>query len=132
MTPRGVAPVGGGDAIRARVSDVLKVYDETRSTVLEAGIVDQRLKELCAAYLAESDDEVMAFETSERFTDREKSALSWAHAVAWDSDRADAALWERLHEHFSEPQLVELGYFIAFVLGQFHWLRTVGVAPAIR
>jgi hypothetical protein len=123
---------GGGDAIRARVPEVLAVYEETRATVLEAGIVDQRLKDLCAAYLAESDAEVMGFEMSERFTDREKTALAWAHAVAWDSDRADAALWERLHEHFTEPELVELGYFIAFVLGQFHWLRTVGVAPAVR
>lgn len=121
-----------GDAIRARVPAVLKVYDETRQTVLEAGIVDRRLKDLCAAYLAESDEQVMTFETSEAFDDREKTALAWTHAVAWDSDKADEALWSRLHSHFSEPELVELGYFIAFVLGQFHWLRTVGVTPAIR
>jgi hypothetical protein len=45
---------------------------------------------------------------------------------------ADAALWERAHEHFSVPELAELGYFSVFVLGRFRWLRTLGVAPAIR
>jgi hypothetical protein len=121
--------VGAGDALRARVPEVLKVYSETRTTVLEDGIVDRSLKELCAAYLAEDDDEVMRFETSDRFDAREKAALRGAHAVAWDADTADEALWRELHEHFSQPELVELGYFIAFTLGQMHWLRSAGLPP---
>ena len=121
--------VGEGDALRARVPEVLKVYSETRATVLEDGIVDRALKELCASYLAEDDDEVMGFEQSGRFDERERAALRWTHAIAWDSDTADEALWRELHEHFSEPELVELGYFIAFTLGQMHWLRSVGLPP---
>ncbi len=104
-------------------------YAETRATVLENGIVDSRLKELCALYLAEESEEVMRFETSDRFQPRERAALRWAHAIAWDSDKADAELWRALHEHFSEPELVELGYFIAFTLGQMHWVRTLGLPP---
>ena len=124
-----IGPVEGSDAIRARVPEVLSVYDETRATVLESGIVDQELKELCKSYLAEDDDEVMGFERSDRFDERERAALRWTHAVAWDSDKADAELWESLHEHFSQPELVELGYFIAFTLGQMHWIRTLGLPP---
>jgi len=114
--------------VRARLPELYAVYAETRETVLEGGIVDRELKDLCARYLAE-DDEVMLFESSDRFDEREKTALGWAHAVAWDADKADDALWERLHEHFSEPELVELGYFIAFTLGQQHWLGTLGLGP---
>jgi hypothetical protein len=36
-------------------------------------------------------------------------------------------LWERLHKHFSEPELVEIGYFIAITMGQQRWLRTLNI-----
>jgi hypothetical protein len=55
------------------------------------------------------------------------NALSWAMAIAWDPDLADDELWSRLHEHFTEPQLIELGHFIALTLGQQRFLKTVGV-----
>ena len=117
-----------GDAIRGRAPHVLKVYEETRDTVLESGIVERELKELCATYLA-GDDEVVAHATDpERYHDRQRAALAWADAIAWDSDRADDALWRALHSAFTEPELVELGYSIAITLGQQHWLATLGVA----
>ena len=126
-----IEPVGVADAIRARVPDVLRSYAETRATVLEDGLVDPGIKRLCQRYLAE-EHEVMSFEDSDRFDRRERAALAWTHAVAWDSDAADDALWARLRESFSEPELVELGYFIAFTLGQAHWLRSLGVPPEGR
>jgi alkylhydroperoxidase family enzyme len=113
--------------VRSLVPQALEAYAETRATVLEGGIVDRGLKDLCARYLAEDDDVVAHSEDPERFDARERAALAWAHAVAWDADRADAELWARLHEHFSEPELVELGYVIAFTLGQQHWLATLGL-----
>jgi hypothetical protein len=117
-----------GDAIRARAPHVLKVYDETRETVLEAGVVEHELKQLCGRYLAE-DDEVLAHATDpERYDERQRAALGWVDAIAWDSARADDALWLRLHRAFTEPELVELGYSIAIMLGQQHWLATLGVA----
>jgi hypothetical protein len=121
-----IAPIGPADAVRGRVPDILRVYAETRETVLEGGLVDRSLKELCARYIAE-DEEVLEFADSDRFSERERAALAWTHAIAWDSDSADAELWERLHANFSEPELVELGYAIAFMLGQSHWLRTLGL-----
>lgn len=123
-----IAPVGAGDAVRARVPDALAVYAETRATVLENGIVERALKELCARYVAE-DDEVVELAGSSRLSAREQAAVDWAHAIAWDSDSADADLWRRLHAEFTEPELVELGYAIAFTLGQSHWLRSLGLPP---
>ena len=92
--------------------------------VLEEGRVDRSLKELCFAYLADPD----AIEPA-RYEGRERAALEWAYAIAWDADTADDALWSRLHEHFSEQELVELGCAIGFELGRTHFLRTLGADP---
>ena len=39
----------------------------------------------------------------------------------------DDAFWARLHRHFSGPELVEIGYFIALTMGQQRWLRTLDI-----
>jgi hypothetical protein len=116
-----------GDAIRRRAPHVFDAYAETRETVLEAGIVEQELKELCAAYLAGDAEVVEHASDTHRYDERQRAALAWAETIAWDADRADDALWRRLHSAFSEPELVELGYSIAIMLGQQHWLATLGV-----
>ena len=59
--------------------------------------------------------------------ERERTALEWAAAIAWDSARADDALWSRLHALFTEPELVDLGCAIGFELGRQHWRRSVGL-----
>jgi hypothetical protein len=117
-----------GDAIRGRAPHVLEVYERTRDTVLESGIVERELKELCARYLAEDDEVVGRATDRERYGERERAALAWAEAIGWNAERADDALWGRLHSAFTEPELVELGYSIAITLGQQHWLATLGVA----
>ena len=129
MTRR-VDPVGAGDAIRARVPDVLRTYRSTRANVLEGGTVEPTIKELCARYFA-GDEELVDSGEAEAYDERERAALGWAEAIAWDPELADDDLWERLHANFTEPELVELGYAIAFMLGQAHWLRTLGLAPEI-
>lgn len=116
-----------GDAVRARAPHVLSVYRETRETVLEGGIVERELKELCARYLAGDDEAVAAMDDPDRFDERQRAALAWTDAIAWDSERADDGLWRRLHDAFTEPELVELGYSIAIMLGQQHFLATHGV-----
>ena len=109
---------------RDRLPHVRDVYAETRATVLEAGIVDQALKELCYRYLREDGDVVAHAEDPARFGERERAALAWTHAIGWNDEAADDALWQRLHACFTEPELVELGYAIAFTLGQVHFERT--------
>ena len=110
---------------RDRVPHVRDVYDETRRTVLDtAVVVDQSIKQLCYRYLAQDAEVVVHADDPERFDDRERAALAWTHAIAWNSDDADDALWERLHRQFSDAELVELGYAIAFTLGQLHFEQT--------
>ena len=92
--------------------------------VLEDGLVDRGLKDLCFAYLADPDAIV-----PDRYEGRERAALEWAYAIAWDADSADDALWSRLREHFNDQELVELGCAIGFELGRTHFLRTLGADP---
>ena len=78
--------------------------------------------------LTEADyDDLLKFEDSDRFTEREKTALRYTSAIIWDADLADDALWAGLHEHFTEPELVELGFFIALTSGQQRWIKTLGI-----
>jgi hypothetical protein len=112
------------DALRGRAPHVLDVYRETRETVLESGVVERELKELCARYLAEDDAVVRNAADASLYSERQRAALAWADAIAWDSERADDELWRALHASFTEPELVELGYSIAITLGQQHWLAT--------
>lgn len=116
---------GSADEIRARVPAVLESWTYTRENVLRGGVVEPELKELCFRFLAEEPNTM----NSERFSDREQLALRWAQAIAWDSELADDALWERLHAEFDEPELVELGCAIGFELGQQHFRGTLGLPP---
>jgi alkylhydroperoxidase family enzyme len=118
---------GTADEIRARVPGVAETYTYIRDNVLLSGVVDRPLKELCFRFLAE-DPDVMDLA---RFEGRERAALDWTLAIAWDSDKADDELWERLHAHFSEAELVDLGCAIGFELGQQHWVRTLGLKPEL-
>jgi alkylhydroperoxidase family enzyme len=36
-------------------------------------------------------------------------------------------LWADLHSHFTEPEIVELGFFIALTSGQQRWIKTLGI-----
>ena len=112
------------DEIRALVPDALASWRYIRENVLERGIVDEQIKELCYRYLA-NDPEAKDFA---RFHDPERAALEWADAIAHDSDRAGDELWARLHASFSDAELVDLGCAIGFELGQQHWRRTVGLS----
>jgi alkylhydroperoxidase family enzyme len=117
--------LGSADEIRARVPPVLEAWEYMRDNVLRDGLVDPELKRLAFRYVAE-DPETM---DRSHFAGRERLVLEWAHAIAWDSDHADDALWEQLHAAFNEPELVELGCAIGFALGQQHWERTLGLPP---
>jgi len=69
--------------------------------------------------------ELMTYEKSDKFTQREKLALRYADAIMYDPTQADDALWAGLRAEFSEPQLVELGYWIGFTFGGQRWLKTL-------
>lgn len=102
----------------AALPELRRVQEEAYATIVDGGIVEVELKQLCARYLADEPDVTAGGE-------RERAALDWARQIAWGAEADDAELWVRLHEQFTEPELVELGYFIAFTLGQQHWLSTL-------
>lgn len=70
---------------------------------------------------------LLLFEDSDEFSEREKAALTYTSAIIWDDTIADDALWERLHAHFTDPELVELGFFIGLTLGQQRWIKTLRI-----
>jgi alkylhydroperoxidase family enzyme len=137
-------------AIRLHHPEVMKAFNHAWEVFFRQGVTDHSIKELCRLYIAKSVqceycggqrsvaavqagttedkvDEILDFERSPRFDERERTALEWAMAIAWDPSLAADDLWDRLHRHFTEPQLVELGHFIALTLGQQRFLKTVGV-----
>jgi hypothetical protein len=70
--------------------------------------------------------DLINFESSTRYGEKQKAALAYAEAITWDLP-VDDAFWARLHRHFSESELVEIGYFIALTMGQQRWLRTLDI-----
>ena len=71
--------------------------------------------------------ELVGFRESAHYSRREKAALAWTEAIALDASLADDALWAELHRQFSEPELVELGFFVALTLGQQRWISTLAL-----
>ena len=137
-------------AIRLHHPEVMKAFNNAWEIFFRQGVADHAIKELCRLYVAKSVeceycggqrsvlarqqgaseaqvDEILDFENSDRFDERERTALEWAMAIAWDPALASDDLWERLHRYFTEPQLIELGHFIALTLGQQRFLKTVGI-----
>jgi hypothetical protein len=70
--------------------------------------------------------DLLNFEKSGNYDERQKAALAYAEAITWHLN-TDDAFWDRLHRHFSEPELVELGCFIALTMGQQSWLRLLNI-----
>ncbi len=54
-------------------------------------------------------------------------ALRYTSAIVWNAEIADETLWAKLYEHFTIPEIVELGFFVALTLGQQRWIKTLGI-----
>jgi len=78
--------------------------------------------------LSEADyDELLDFEASSRFTDRQKAALLYTSMLVWNPEGVDDALWARLRDHFTEEEIVELGSFVCVTFGQQRVIKTWSV-----
>ena len=69
----------------------------------------------------------MNFERSGRFDERQKAALLYTSMLVWNPDGVDDRVWERLRDHFTDEEIVELGYFIALTFGQQRWIKTLAI-----
>jgi alkylhydroperoxidase family enzyme len=70
---------------------------------------------------------LLNFETSDRYTERQKAALLYTSMLVWNPEGADDAVWARLREHFSDEQIVELGSFVCLTYGQQRVIKTWAV-----
>ena len=136
-------------AVRAHVPAAFWSFANSWRDLFRNGVCDHPIKELCRLYVSRSvqcdycgnqrsvkaagagmieDDvgDLLNFEKSTRYSERQKAALAYAEAITWHLE-TDDAFWARLHRRFSEPELVELGCFIALTMGQQSWLRLLNI-----
>jgi alkylhydroperoxidase family enzyme len=137
-------------AVRAHVPACFWFFAESWHNIFRTGVLDHGIKELCRLYVSRSvaceycgnqrsvkatksgaviEDQVLDllnFEKSDKYDDRQKAALAYAEAIIWHLN-TDDAFWERMHSQFSEPELVELGCMIGLTLGQQSWLRLLNI-----
>ena len=137
-------------AVRAHVPATFWSFANTWQAVFRDGVAEHAIKELCRVYVSHSvrceycgnqrsvaaaqkkdlveEDykDLLNFEKSTRYTDKQKAALAYAEAITWTLD-TDDAFWDRLYKHFSEAELVEIGYFVGITMGQQRWLRLLNI-----
>ena len=84
------------DEIRALVPDALASWRYIRENVLERGVVDQQIKELCYRYLANDPEAHLvlraAFGLGEQFRDGGIRSLDWECGEAFRNLAATAAI----------------------------------------
>src|SRR5262249_49220307 len=125
-------------AIRAHVPAVFWSFANSWRDVFKNGVADHGIKELCRIYVSRSvlcgscgnerwsrearrgiienaSRDLTNSESRSRYDERQKAALAYAEAITWDLP-VDDKFWARLHKHFSEPELVEIGYFVALTM----------------
>src|SRR5665213_2805862 len=126
-------------AVRAHVPAVFWSFANSWRDVFHNGVADHNIKELCRLYVSRSvlcefcgnqrsikaakagaviedqTKDLINFENSAQYSEKQKAALSYAEAITWDLP-VDQKFWDRLHKQFSEPELVEIGYFIALTM----------------
>jgi hypothetical protein len=112
-------PAPESQAIRAHAPEILRAYTRALERTYRHGVCDVEIKELCRRAVVRQEVEPL--------DERERAAVDYALAIERDPSVADDALWERLHRHFAEDELVELGWFIGLMVGQHRWLRTLQV-----
>ena len=134
-------------SIRAHVPEIFFGFAKVWKDSFYEGVLENSIKELCRIYVSHSvkceycgnqrstkakgivkEDyfDLLNFEKSDRYDEKQKTALSYAEEITWDLQTNDE-LWNSLHKHFSEPEIVELGFFIALTMGQQRWLRTLNL-----
>jgi alkylhydroperoxidase family enzyme len=72
-------------------------------------------------------DELLDFERSERFDERQKTALLYTSHLVWNPGGVEGGLMARMRAQFTEEQVVELGYFVSLTFGQQRWIKTLGI-----
>ena len=136
-------------AVRAHVPACFWFFANSWNDIFRNGVLDHALKELCRVYVSRTVicefcgnqrsvkaasaglqeahyDDLINFEKSVKYDERQKAALALAEAIVWRLD-TDDAFWERLYRHFSEAEIVELGCAVGLTYGQQSFLRLLNI-----
>ena len=69
-----------------------------------------------------------AYRTSPHFTDGEKALLDLTVQIGEDANRVSKDLWDRLHAHWTEPQIVDAVFVITTYIAVSKFGDALGVA----
>src|ERR671921_1879446 len=105
-------------AVRAQAPNAFWAFADSWKSIFHSGVCDHTIKELCRVYISRTVkcefcgnqrsikaakagleemqyDELLNFEKSERYDDRQKAALSYAEAIAWGMPADEEGFWNR-------------------------------------
>lgn len=131
---RGHAPVEMIQAMALR-PEILRAFAGFGNAVYPGGILERRIKELVIITASQSndcqfcvnshcdlvdlagivEDPLKAIDQPESLAPRERVAVEYTRAAMADSNDVPEALANRLHEHFTDPELVELSFLIGYI-----------------
>ncbi len=128
------------------------VFTDMIMAILKDGVIDWQTKELlilkatqrnecqyCVVQhervsnmLGIGDDKIAdldgnKYKTSPHFTEGEKALLDLTVQIGEDANRVPAELWERLHKHWSEPQIVDAVFVITIYIAVSKFGDALGV-----
>ena len=75
------------------------------------------------------DEGIDNFRESPAFEERERIALEYSHLMQHAPEEIDGEFYERLAEHYSVAEIVELGVFIGFNVGYLSFFRPLDFYP---
>jgi len=78
---------------------------------------------------AEKLADVTAWEASLHFSARECAALEFCERIIRDDLDVSDECWARLHEHFTEPEIVELTFIIGYQTFASKFAKAFRLAP---
>jgi alkylhydroperoxidase family enzyme len=131
---RGRPPVEMIQAMCLR-PEILGAFAGFGSCVYPGGLLERRIKELVIITASKSNDcqfctsshcdlvdiegivkdPLIAIEQPHSLAARERLAIEYTRAAMADSNAIPEPLTQQLHEHFSDPELVELTFLIGFI-----------------
>ena len=131
---RGRPPVEMIQAMCLR-PEILRGFAGFGGCVYPGGLLERRVKELVIITSSKANDcqfctashcdlvdigdivtdPLAVIERSESLVPRERIAIAYTRAVMADSNHIPESLARELHEHFTDPELVELTFLIGFI-----------------
>jgi alkylhydroperoxidase family enzyme len=131
---RGRPPVEMIQAMCLR-PEILRAFGGFGNSVYPGGLLERRVKELVIITASTTNDcqfctyshcdlvdiadivkdPLVVIDHTESLAPRERLAIEYTRAAMVDSNAIPGPLGEQLHEHFSDPELVELTFLIGYI-----------------